>query len=160
MLRVRVGVQQADRNRFNTLAANLVDNRFEVFVIERLNDGPVPGEPATDFVNVAPRNELLRLRIAQLIERVPVAARNRVAVARSRRRDQEHALAATLEEGIEAHGCAVHEELDAGQVRDEVLDAVDDAAGRILRRRRHLADVHRSVGWLHDDVRKRTADVS
>ena len=67
----------------------------------------------------------------EIVELLPVAAGNRVDILEAVGRDEEDARATTFEEGVQADGGAVDDELDLARVGDQLGQAGDHAFGRV-----------------------------
>src|SRR6056297_1573656 len=110
-------------------------------------------------MDVAPRYQLLRLGVLQVIQGPAIASGDAVAVAAARGHKQQHALAAALEKGVEPYRRPVHEERDVSCVGDDLADTLDDASGRIVGGGRHLAHESRAVGRVDDEIGEGPADI-
>ena len=120
--RVRVRVQQADRDRLDALGPEVVEDRRQLAQVERRALGAGGRQPAADLAAQVARHERRRLLVEQVEEVGPVAARDLQAVAEPRRRDQAGRDALALGQRVDDHGRAVREHVeparrDAGLAR-------------------------------------------
>ena len=153
-------MQEADGDRADILATNLLDRQLQTRLVERCLDRPVPAQALDHLYHVPPRHQPLRLPVAQRVELLAIVTRDRERVSDASGEHQQHTGSFPLEKGVQADRRAVHEEPHLRRVGDEAPDPGDDAVRRVVRRRRHLAGEGAQLdGVRNDEVGERTPDV-
>ena len=160
VLRVHVREQEGDGDRAEALVAGAARGRADRVLVERLDLLARGVEPPADLDDVRPRHQRPRLAEVDVVEPRPVAAGDVEHVAGAARGEQQHALAAPLQERVEPLRGAVDGEGDVARRPDDLLEAGEHAGGQVGRRRRRLARrVGARVLVVGDDVGERAADV-
>ena len=157
---VEVGEQERDRDGAEALLFGAVCRLFDRLCVEGLQLAARVVEAAADFDDVGTGDERGRLAEVDVVQARPVAAGDVVDVAGAFGRQQQHALAASLEKRVEALGGAVDGEaavLGLGLDRGE---RAEHALGQVGRRRRGLpGGVTAAVLVVGDEIREGPADV-
>ena len=158
--RIDVGEEEGDRHGAETLVAHPLRRRPDRRLVERGELLAGVGEATGDLDDVAERDERLGLLVVQVVEAVAVAARDVVDVAGAGRGEQQHTLAAALQEGVQPLRRAVHREVDLGGGVDHLSESREHALREVVGGRGRLAGgVAAALRVVGDDVRERTADV-
>ena len=153
-------MEEADGDSVDPFGLDLLDDRVEILGAQRRLDRPIPPHTLADSVDVAGWDERLRLGVVEIVELLPVPAGNRVDILEAVGRDEEDARATPLEEGVQADGGAVDDELDLARVGDELGQAGDHAFGRVARCAENLASEGAARLLIVDhEVGERATDV-
>ena len=160
---VRVGVQEADRDRGDAFGARPL-RRLPHRLLVQL--GPLLAAragPLGDLVAQPARDERRRLLVLELVHDRDPQPPQLEHVAEAGGRQQAAARSLPFEHGVRGDRGRVDDLGDARRRRPGLLqqleDALDDAAGVVVGRRQHLLRPQRAVGAEQDDVGERPADV-
>ena len=148
VLRVDVGVEQADGDRLDLLAPQDRGRRAHGVVLERPQHLAGRAEPLGDGHRAVARDERLRLLELRVVERRPHLARDLEQVAEALGRDEAAARDLALDDRVRRHGRRVDDEADLRRrdvaVRERAVDGLHEPLGGIGRRRQHLRDRDRA----------------
>jgi hypothetical protein len=164
VLRVDVGVQQADRDRLDLLASQHGRRVAHRALVERRHDLAARTEPLDDADGAVARHERPRLLELRVVQAGADLAGDLEQVAEPLRRHEAAARDPALDDRVRRHRRRMHDEGDGGDLRlpagERTLDGRHEARGRVRRRRRCLRD-RDPPGLLVDQrrVRERAADV-
>ena len=161
---VRVGMQEADRDRLHAVGTEGLDDRRERSKVQGPHFRASVVHPPRQFAAQISRNEGLRFLIVKVEEVGPIAAGDFQCVPESLRRDQSDLRALALGEGVDHDGRAVRQKVDLGKQHAALLQHVEDAAFEVRRGGRCLFRGHMRLAGLGIDVesnqvRERSADV-
>ncbi len=152
--------QQGDRDRAESLVTGASGGGADGFLVERRTLLAAPVEASRDLNAVRERNERRRLPVVEVVEARTVSAGDVVHVARALGGKQEHLLAPTLQECVQADGGSVNGEGDRGGRVDHLSEPGEDPFRQVMRRGRRLARGVRSVILVvRDDIGERPPDV-
>jgi hypothetical protein len=164
VLRIGVGVQEADRHRLDALlaeapcAAAITSSRDE-----RHAHRAVGAEPLVDLEPQASRRQRLRLVVLQVVEHGDAQAAHLEHVAEAGSRQEPGAGALVFEDGVGRDRRRMDDAGDAvGRglvVLDQRLQRLGDAAAVVVRRRGHLAGLDQPVVARDHDIGEGAADV-
>ncbi len=140
--RVQVGVEEADRERLGAGAHRRVERALDARPIERHQDGAVGREPLDDLEAVLALDDRLRAHEGGHEERGDIAlgAADLDQVAEAGGRENGHARAVPLEDGVGADGRAVDEPPHVAARDAERPEPGHDGGGLVPRLGRHLGD--------------------
>jgi hypothetical protein len=168
MRRVQVGEQEADGDGLDARLLQLARGAADRVLVQRFqNLAPGRDQPLGDGLAVPAAHQGPILPGDLLHDRVvlrPLMAPDMQDVAVSRRGDQPRFHALVLQDGVGGDRGPVHQLIDARRIHADAATqfdrALDDAVGRIVRRRRRLVD-HRltPLGIGVDQVGERPADI-
>ena len=156
MLRVRVPEQEADGDRDVDRRCveqwgEALAHSLELGVGQRRHDRPVRADPLADADAIGPGDERLGLGPVEVVRVLLVDAPDRRHVLEARRREQQHARPAPLEQRIRADGRAEGDRGDGRRLDPRLLEAVEDRLRRGSRGRGPLADHDRARLVVEDD---------
>ncbi len=161
--RVRVGVQEADRDRSDACVARLLGRVPHGLLVQRDPLLAARAGALGDLVAQPARDERRRLLVLELVHHRDPQPPQLEHVAEAGRRQQRAARALPFEHRVRGDRRRVHDLRDARGRRPGLLqqleDALDDAARVVVGRRQHLLRAQRAVGAEQDDVGERAADV-
>ena len=154
------GEEERDRDRLEALIAHRFHEALEVVRVEGRHHLARRRDPLARGEGVLEGGEGLRLVPADREDLAAVVALNRVDVAEALGREKRDLGAPAGEEGIEAHGGAVDEEVDGASGRNCQIDAAKHRAAGVVGRREDLRRAARpGRAVLVDDIGERPADI-
>jgi len=161
--RIGIGVQQADRDRFDALLPQPLGDLARLGFVERLLHLTTRAEPLGEFVAQAPWHQRRRLLVLQVVHHGDAQPPHLEHVAKAFGGDQRRLRALVLEDGVRRDRGGMHHRLDVSR-RDAVRlaqlsDRRQDGAAVVVRRGRNLQRTHRATA-AHDDVGEGAADVA
>ncbi len=137
--RVLVGVQQAHGDRFDPRLDEPADLGLRLLEIERHDDLAVPADALVDLAPQATRHQWLGKFEKQVMDVVALLGPHFEDVAEPLRRQQPDARAAPFDQRVGHQRRAVDQGVEVGHFeagrRQQLAEAVDRAARRVLRRR-------------------------
>ena len=156
VLRVRVPEEEADGDR--NVDRRCVEewgeapaHSLELGVGQRRHHRPVRADPLADADAIGPGDERLGLGPVEVVRVLLVDAPDRRHVLEARRREQQHARPAPLEQRIRADGRAEGDRGDGRRLDPRLLEAVEDRLRRGSRGRGPLADHDHTRLVVEDD---------
>ena len=163
MHRVRVRVQEADRDRLDPLVEQAPDRAFGVRRSKRPLHPAGGVEPFVDGDPQVTRHEHRRLLPGHVVEPWHAQRADLQDVAEALGRDQAGPGPLTLENGIRGYGRAVTDLRDLGRSEpagpQNLAEAGHDRARIVVDRGRDLLGVQRAVGAQYDDIGEGAADI-
>ena len=168
VIRIRVSVQEADRDRRHTLRPEVRDDGRQLLQAQRRHDPAGIVDPLADLLAQIARDERARLRIAKIEECGAIAPSYRENVAKPPRRYEAGDDALSLGQGIDDDGRPVREKLDLRGRNAGLVERPYDPVLEIGRRRvglRRLDGEALAAGFVALDgdvhqVREGSADVA
>ena len=157
---VEVCVEEADRDRLDSLGHEQVDLAVERVEVERHEHRPVACEPLRHFAPEIPRDERCRRPVEDVVQLGPRAAAEREDVAEAGRGDEADPCTALLKDGVDTDGRAVEEEVELRQPDRQSLQPGEELVHERLAPGRLLLD-YELTGLLveEDEVDERATDV-
>ena len=161
--RVGVGVQQADRHRFDLLAEQPFPDGAQFVLDERPQHLAVGGDALAQLEAQAALDQLRRLVPEEVVDLRGADAAQLEDVAEAAGGHQGGARAAALEHGVGRHGGSVRHLADLGGCRagpfEQVPGGLEHGALEVGRRRGDLVGPDRAAAVDEDDVGEGAADV-
>ncbi len=156
--RVGIGVQEADRHRLDAQRGEPVPERLDGGVVDRHQHVARRVHPLAHLEGEIARHQRPR-PVEVEIERVgPVAAPERVDVAKAFRGDERRGGPAALQHGVDGDGRAVQQFADRRHVASGVAQRRRGPDGRVGRNRQRLGGDDDAVGKA-DEIGEGAADV-
>ena len=160
LLRIDIGVQQADRDGLATFRLEMGDGLGHRFRIKRFVLGTGREQATVDFTRQRARNQRPGALKEQIVGLRPVAAPDGVDIARAARDDQACACALALDQRVDRGGGPVDQLGNLADGDPALVQAVNDALHQIARRRQafSLQEALR-LRIEADQIREGAADV-
>ena len=159
-----LGIEEAEeeRNRdgAEAFAARSFGGGTNGRLVERHALLTAPVEPSRDLDDVRERHERSRLAVVEVVEPGSIAASDVVDVACTFGREQQHLLAAALQERVQADGRPMHREGDRCRRVDHLPEPGEDSIGQVVRRCRRLAGgIGPAILVVGHDIGERPPDI-
>ncbi|MCH6171312.1 hypothetical protein MMF94_36940 [Pseudonocardia alaniniphila] len=151
MRRVRVGEQQAHRDRLGLELLHLRDNALDLVTSEIDDRFAVRTHPLNDRHDALTRHEWLGPNHRQVIQGRTVLPADLQDIAEPIGGDEDRAGDPALEHGVRRRRGAVRQQLDVA-IRPSFAHPILDALGLVPRRRRHLDRARPMSLRVHNDV--------
>ena len=160
--RVRVGVQEADRDRLDAVATEILDHRCQWRKVQWPHFRAAVVHPARQFAAQVARNEGLRFLVVQIEQVRPVAAGDFQRVPKALGGDQSDLRTLALGKCVDDDGRAMHKRIDLAKRHATLAQHVEDAAFEVRRSGRRLCRGHPRLPGLgidvqSDEIRERAA---
>jgi hypothetical protein len=159
VLRIRVGVQEADGDRANALRGEVTPDLLhllDVHVDDRLARGC---RSRADLATPAPRHERHGLLLLQVVHVRSVRAHDLEHVTEAIRRDQPDGRRLPFENCVQHDRRPVHECRQASRRDVQRGNSRENTQRHVVELRRNLRRLHGAIRIAIDDVRKGSADV-
>ena len=161
---VHVGVQQADRDRLDTLRDQLADDPPRAVLVERLAHRAVGQQPFAHLAAQVSRHEGRRRIDEQVVHVVATLVANLERVPEALGGEERRARALALDERVGGERRAVHDRADGARgsprLLEERRDALLDRVRRVFRRGENLAHARGARRLVdHHEIGEGAADV-
>ncbi len=157
---VLIGVEEADRDRFDLARAKRFDHVVELSFVEWAHHLPVPRQALVDLEPVAARDERRGRHPLAVVQLLTAGAAHLEGVAKSGGGEKGSPGPASLDQRIRRGGGSVGDVVDLREVDGERGQTVENAEGRVVRGGGHLQGGDPMGLLFHDhEIGKGAADV-